>query len=149
MFALHLRFRSCHKLYLIALLCLALAMPAWAAPPTSLDLDGGWQVRLVPGQVQAKEHPQAAAWLPARVPGTVQTDLMAAGLVPDPFVGSNESAIQWVGLSDWQYRSRFKVDAATLKRGVAAASCTNAARLAPTPVFLQSDSSPLRWLCSS
>ncbi|MEZ0470109.1 beta-mannosidase [Luteimonas salinilitoris] len=111
------RFRSRGIPHLIALLCLALSMPAWAAPPTSLNLDEGWQVRLVPGQAQAKEHPEAAAWLPARVPGTVQTDLMAAGVVPDPFVGANEGAIQWVGLSDWQYRSRFKVDAATLARG--------------------------------
>ena len=103
--------------HLVALLYLALAVPVWADSPISLDLDGGWQIRLVPGQAQAKQHPQAAAWLPARVPGTVQTDLVAAGLVPDPFVGSNEAAIQWVGLSDWQYRSRFRVDAATLARG--------------------------------
>ncbi|WP_454830838.1 beta-mannosidase [Pseudoxanthomonas wuyuanensis] len=106
------RFRGISSL--VALLVLAL--PAWAAPPTSLSLDEGWQIRLVPGQAQAKEHPQAAAWLPAQVPGTVQTDLIAAGVVPDPFVGQNEGAIQWAGLSDWQYRSRFKVDAATLAR---------------------------------
>ncbi|WP_149193487.1 beta-mannosidase [Luteimonas suaedae] len=111
------RFRSCRIPHLIALLCLALAIPAWAAPPTSQNLDKGWQIRLVPGQAQAEQHPEAAAWLPAQVPGTVQTDLMAAGLVPDPFVGDNEGAIQWVGLSDWQYRSRFKVDAATLAHG--------------------------------
>lgn len=111
------RFRSRGIPHLVALLCLALAMPAWAAPPTSRNLDEGWQVRLVPGQAQAEEHPEAADWLPARVPGTVQTDLMAAGVVPDPFVGDNEGAIQWVGLSDWQYRSRFEVDAATLARG--------------------------------
>ena len=116
MFPPRTRSGFCRIPYLVALFCLALAMPAWAAPPTSRNLDEGWQVRLVPGQMQGKEHPQAAAWLPAQVPGTVQTDLMAAGLVPDPFLGSNEGAIQWVGLSDWQYRSRFKVDAATLKR---------------------------------
>lgn len=116
MFLSRSRFRSCRIPHLVALLCLALAMPAWAAPPTSLSLDDGWQVRLVPGQAQAKEHPQATVWLPAQIPGTVQTDLMAAGLVPDPFLGSNEGTIQWVGLSDWQYRGHFNVDAATLKR---------------------------------
>lgn len=116
MFLSRSRFRSCRIPHLVALLCLTLAMPVWAAPPTSLSLDDGWQVRLVPGQAQAKEHPQATVWLPAQVPGTVQTDLMAAGLVPDPFLGSNEGAIQWVGLSDWQYRGRFSVDAVTLKR---------------------------------
>lgn len=115
MFPSRLRFH-CALPFLAALLCFTLAVPASAAPPTSLNLDEGWQIRLVPGQVEAKEHPQAATWLPARVPGTVQTDLMAAGVVPDPFLADNEGAIQWVGLSDWQYRSRFKVDVATLAR---------------------------------
>ena len=87
MFSPYLRLRCCRFPYLVALLCMALATPAWAAPPTSISLDEGWQVRLLPGQAQAKEHPQAEAWLPAQVPGTVQTDLMAAGLVPDPFLG--------------------------------------------------------------
>lgn len=116
MFPPRLRFRSCPTPFLTALLCLAVATPVWAAPPTAIDLDEGWQVRLVPGQAQAKEHPKAASWLPAKVPGTVQTDLMAAGMVPDPFVSNNEGAIQWVGLSDWQYRGSFKIDAATLAR---------------------------------
>lgn len=116
MFPPRLRFRSYPTPFLTALLCLAVATPAWAAPPTAVDLGEGWQVRLVPGQAQAKEYPKAAAWLPAKVPGTVQTDLMAAGMVPDPFVSNNEGAIQWVGLSDWQYRGSFKIDAATLAR---------------------------------
>lgn len=90
---------------------------AVAAAPTSQSLGSGWQVRLLPGQeAQAKAHPQAAAWLPAQVPGAVQGDLIAAGLVADPFLGDNEAQIQWVGLSDWQYRTRFDVDAATLAR---------------------------------
>ncbi|MBV6812218.1 glycoside hydrolase family 2 protein, partial [Xanthomonas campestris pv. pennamericanum] len=89
---------------------------AWAAAPSSVTLDKGWQVRLVPGQAQASTYPKAASWLPAQVPGVVQNDLMAAKLAPDPFYRDNEGKIQWVGLSDWQYRSRFNVDAATLKR---------------------------------
>ncbi|MFT4248191.1 MAG: glycoside hydrolase family 2 TIM barrel-domain containing protein [Pseudomonas sp.] len=97
-------------------LALGMALPAWAAPPSTQLLDSGWQVRLTPGQAQAKAHPKAAAWLPAQVPGAVQTDLIGAGLVPDPFLRDNEGAIQWVGLSDWQYRTRFQVDAATLAR---------------------------------
>lgn len=89
---------------------------AWAAPPTAVTLDSGWQVRLVPGQEQAKTYPKAAAWLPAQVPGVVQTDLIAAKVVPDPFYRDNEGKIQWAGLSDWQYQTRFTVDAATLAR---------------------------------
>ena len=98
---------------------LACTMPALvlAAPLTVQRLDRGWQFRLAPGDSQAKAHPQAARWLPASAPGTVQTDLLAAKLVADPFHRDNEAAIQWVGLSDWEYRTTFDVDRATLARG--------------------------------
>ncbi|MFY0252418.1 glycosyl hydrolase 2 galactose-binding domain-containing protein [Chitinophaga sp. 30R24] len=46
-------------------------------------------------------------WRPATVPGTVHTDLLAAGLIPDPFVGANEKAVQWVDKKDWEYRTRW------------------------------------------
>jgi beta-mannosidase len=49
-------------------------------------------------------------WLPARVPGCIHTDLMAAGRIPDPFVRLNERDVQWVGERDWHYRRTFVVD---------------------------------------
>jgi beta-mannosidase len=48
-------------------------------------------------------------WHPARVPGTVHTDLQRNGLIPDPFYGCNEKDLQWVGQRDWVYRTRFDV----------------------------------------
>jgi beta-mannosidase len=86
------------------------------ATPIARTLDAGWQVRLMPGDTSAKAHERAARWLPATVPGSVQTDLMAAKLLADPWVGEGERAAQWVGLSDWQYRNVFTLDAATLAR---------------------------------
>jgi beta-mannosidase len=62
------------------------------------SLVGDWQFR------QAGKND---AWLPATVPGGVHTDLMAAGKIPDPFVGDNEKRVQWVGESDWEYRLCF------------------------------------------
>ncbi|MFF5984306.1 glycoside hydrolase family 2 protein [Streptomyces olindensis] len=41
--------------------------------------------------------------LPASVPGCVHTDLMAAGVIPDPFLGRNETDVAWVGRRDWTY----------------------------------------------
>ncbi|MFF8101353.1 glycoside hydrolase family 2 protein [Streptomyces sp. NPDC016640] len=41
--------------------------------------------------------------LPASVPGCVHTDLLAAGLIPDPFLGRNEAEVAWVGRRDWTY----------------------------------------------
>src|SRR5690554_2629199 len=43
-------------------------------------------------------------WLPASVPGTVHADLMAAGCIPDPYIGTNEDEVQWVEERDWVYR---------------------------------------------
>ena len=101
---------------LAATLLVLLPATVWAAPPTTLTLDQGWQFRLATGDAHASEHPHAARWIPATVPGAVQTDLMAAGLAADPFIGRNEAAIQWIGLSDWVYRTQFEVDPAMLAR---------------------------------
>lgn len=89
------------------LFLLPLAMPATAAE--LLALDQGWQFRLLPGSSQAAAHAEAAVWRPARVPGTVHTDLLAAKLIPDPFAAAPEAALQWIGLADWEYRTRFDV----------------------------------------
>ncbi|MFD3579794.1 glycoside hydrolase family 2 protein [Streptomyces sp. NPDC058644] len=44
--------------------------------------------------------------LQARVPGCVHTDLLAAGLIPDPFLGTNEREVAWVGRRAWTYTRR-------------------------------------------
>ncbi len=46
-------------------------------------------------------------WLPAQVPGSVHTDLLALGRIPDPFVADNELAVQWIAERDWEYRRVF------------------------------------------
>ncbi len=43
------------------------------------------------------------ASLPAAVPGCVHTDLPAAGVIPDPFLGRNETEVAWVGRREWTY----------------------------------------------
>nr|WSZ94873.1 glycoside hydrolase family 2 protein [Streptomyces sp. NBC_00857] len=43
------------------------------------------------------------ALLPAQVPGCVHTDLLAAERIPDPFLGTNEHEVAWVGRRDWTY----------------------------------------------
>ncbi|MFD7990272.1 glycoside hydrolase family 2 protein [Streptomyces mexicanus] len=41
--------------------------------------------------------------LPAQVPGCVHTDLLAAGVIPDPYLGLNEREVAWVGRRAWTY----------------------------------------------
>ena len=60
-------------------------------------LTGKWQFR------QAGTE----KWLDAVVPGGVHTDLLALGMIPDPFVGDNEKEVMWVAEKDWQYRRTF------------------------------------------
>ena len=47
--------------------------------------------------------------MPASVPGTVHTDLLAAGRIPDPFYRMNELEVQWVDSERWLYRREFEV----------------------------------------
>jgi beta-mannosidase len=35
----------------------------------------------------------------------VHTDLLAAGIIPDPFLGRNETEVVWVGRRDWTYET--------------------------------------------
>src|SRR3954447_25601247 len=71
------------------------------------QLHDGWLLDLVrpaPGALVAR-----LADVPATVPGCVHTDLMAAGLLADPYLDRNEDAQHWVGDSDWRYRTTLQV----------------------------------------
>src|SRR5688500_14297656 len=106
------------KAHALALLRALLAsVCAWAAPRETVSLDGAWGVRIDPADVAAQAHAKEAQWFPARVPGSVQQDLIAAGRVPDPFKGINEARIQWAGLTSWQFRRVVEVTPAMLVRG--------------------------------
>jgi beta-mannosidase len=54
--------------------------------------------------------------LPATVPGTVHTDLMAAGKIPDPFLETNEKDVLWVLEKDWSWKRGFDVPVEVLER---------------------------------
>jgi beta-mannosidase len=64
-----------------------------------LSLDGAWEF----------SRAGTTDWHAARVPGCVHTDLLTAGLIPDPFVGTNELAVRWVEDEGWVYRRSFDV----------------------------------------
>ncbi|MGO4301748.1 glycoside hydrolase family 2 protein [Leifsonia sp. RAF41] len=54
----------------------------------------------------------APGWIPARVPGAVIDDLHRAGEVPDPRVGRNSRACEWVAERSWVYRRAVELGAA-------------------------------------
>ncbi|MFZ0521853.1 MAG: glycoside hydrolase family 2 protein [Candidatus Acidiferrales bacterium] len=80
------------------------------AQATSRILEAKWEFRAVSNT----DNAQLKEWHPAEVPGVVQTDLLHDGLIPDPFYQDNDTRLQWIGLTDWEYRTTFDADAATL-----------------------------------
>lgn len=52
----------------------------------------------------------------ARVPGCIHADLLANGKIPDPFWGTNELQLQWVGQRNWQYITHFDLHTDALKQ---------------------------------
>jgi beta-mannosidase len=55
-------------------------------------------------------------WLSASVPGCVHTDLMSHDKIQDPFYRLNEKDVQWVGETDWEYRTSFSVNTQLLEK---------------------------------
>ncbi len=69
-----------------------------------ITLDGCWDLLRADGSPVCK----------AVVPGVVHTDLLAAGLIPDPFADDNEIRVAWVAESDWIWQRSFDVPAELL-----------------------------------
>jgi beta-mannosidase len=67
-------------------------------------LDGGWTVH----------SPDTLGSYPAEVPGTVHTDLLAAGIIADPFAGHAEAGMHWISEQVWEYTCSFNISTSQL-----------------------------------
>src|ERR671915_40315 len=65
-------------------------------------LDRAWTLRPIGGEPHIGPDQ-----VPATVPGCVHTDLLAAGLIPDPYLDDNELRLAWIGRTDWAYETTF------------------------------------------
>ena len=63
-------------------------------------LHDGWTLTATSGPVP--EH-LSGLRVPATVPGTVHTDLLDAGLISDPYVGTTEADLAWMHTAAWRY----------------------------------------------
>ncbi len=68
---------------------------------TKINIDENWKFS------RAGENNR----LPATVPGTIHTDLMANKIIDDPYYRLNEHKLQWIDKVDWEYRTTFKTPA--------------------------------------
>jgi len=73
----------------------------------SLTSDAGVSWRLRASSGAAPSSLAASPEIDATVPGEVHTDLLAAGVIPDPFDADNESLLAWIGRTDWTYSASF------------------------------------------
>jgi|GEM_PF-1348483 len=76
------------------------------------NLNGNWMLFYTDPGAGEKQKAFLPAFSPpekimARVPGMVQTDMLAAGKIPDPFPGKNTDQIRWMENRDWWYRREF------------------------------------------
>ena len=90
------------------LLGLAFA-PAWSGP---VSLNGTWKLSYWKQPAEAITDPAElkeveVKTIPAQVPGNVELDLLAAGLIADPMIGANVNKLRaWEG-HQWCYSRRF------------------------------------------
>lgn len=80
--------------------------PASNSGKTVMTIDAGWQFR----------EAGKTDWHTATVPGCVHTDLLANKLIEDPFYRDNEKKQQWIGKTNWEYTTTFKITPQIMNR---------------------------------
>ena len=103
------------RVLVLSALCLFVAAPDGLAQSreagaevsrTVVRLHDGWRFR----------EAGKAEWHRAQVPGCVHTDLLSNGLIGDPFYRDNEKKLQWIGKTEWEYETTFRVAPELLAR---------------------------------
>ncbi len=77
-----------------------------------LDLPDSWKLRELDPDAgeytpSSDNGSEEEGWIPATVPGDVHTNLLAAGLIPEPFYSTNVEQVQWVEKRGWVYATTF------------------------------------------
>lgn len=95
-----------NKLYLILVVALLVSCQQKTQLPYVTSLDTNWSFRSM----------NSNDWYPATVPGNIYSDLIDNQLIEDPFIGENETKVQWVADSTWIYQTHFDVSSSTLNK---------------------------------
>lgn len=86
----------------------------------TFDLNGSWLLRWTDTERGGRrwfalnETPDLMRYIPAQVPGEIHLDAWKAGLIQDPYVGSNCLAARWTEQCFWSYRREFDAPAEAL-----------------------------------
>ncbi len=94
------------KLVIVCIVSVVCIMSCFEIKAQIIDLSlSQWQFR------KANE----GQWLPATVPGTVHTDLLANKKIEEPYYRTNEKDLQWIEAADWEYKTTLVVDEKIVK----------------------------------
>jgi beta-mannosidase len=77
-------------------------------------LHDGWRLSATAGPVPAHIAGRTVA---ARVPGSAHLDLLAAGLIPDPYLDRAEEELAWTHRTEWRYALTFEAGAVAPDEG--------------------------------
>jgi beta-mannosidase len=97
------------------LACLLIVMTLMIEQHSSLAEQHNTMNRLSLSDHWTFREASGSSSLPAEVPGCVHTDLMNNGQIPDPFFGTNEQRLHWIGERDWLYETEFDLPLAMLQ----------------------------------
>ena len=85
---------------LLILLCLTSALSSTRVPLIGAD----WTISSIGGNYT----------IPARIPGTIHTNLLAADRIPEPYLGYNDVSLRFLVYSNWVFAKNFSLPAAIL-----------------------------------
>ncbi|GEM09700.1 beta-mannosidase, glycoside hydrolase family 2 protein [Rhodotorula toruloides] len=89
---------------------------SWRRAPSTHDASLSLPLSSTAHQQLSLSQDEAGFRPVAQFPSVIHEELLAVGEIPDPFLGRNEEAVQWVGEADWIYRCEFEVERLPEKR---------------------------------
>jgi beta-mannosidase len=94
----------------------------------TIDINGVWELSprdalaIAPYCSYFQSHPT----IPCTLPGDIHSALLGQQLIPDPYIGTQELDIQWVGQHDWVLSKTFDVSASLLENSLPVLTLTMA-----------------------
>jgi beta-mannosidase len=92
-------------IFLLSAFAISSCKPNFTSTVTEINLDKGWKY----------SKAEVNDWSDASVPGCIHTDLLSDSVITDPFYRLNEKDQQWIGETDWEYKTVFDVSETTLR----------------------------------
>lgn len=74
-------------------------------------LDGQWELAEATQSTADPDDAVSLAWIPVRMPNSIQNALFEAGRIENPWYAANNKKLQWISERDWCLRKRFRIPA--------------------------------------